>query len=46
MIGKMILENASCGVSDYESLTINGSSTMVTVTTDQIAHCTEVTING
>ena len=46
MIGKMILENASCGVSDYESLTINGSSTMVTVTTDQIARCTEVTLNG
>ena len=46
MIGKMILENASCGVSNYESLTINGSSTMVTVTTDQIARCTEVTING
>lgn len=46
MIGKMILENESCGVTDYESLTINGVSTMVTVTTDQIARCTEVTING
>ena len=45
-LGKMILENASCGVSDYEFLTVNGSSTMVTVTTDQIARCTEVTLNG
>lgn len=46
MVGKMILENESCGVTDYESLTINGVSTMVTVTTDQIARCTEVTLNG
>lgn len=46
MIGKMILEDSSCGVNDYESLTVNGSSTMVTVTTEQIAQCTEVTING
>ncbi len=46
MVGKMILENESCGVNDYESLTINGVSTMVTVTTDQIARCTEVTLNG
>lgn len=46
MIGKMILEDSSCGVNDYESLTVNGSSTMVTVITEQIAQCTEVTING
>lgn len=46
MIGKMILEDSACGVEDYESLTINGSATMVAVTDDQIARCTEVTING
>ena len=46
MIGKMILEDSACGVEDYESLTINGSATMVTVTDDQIARCTEVTLNG
>jgi uncharacterized phage protein gp47/JayE len=45
LIGKMILEDSSCGVNDYESLTINGSTTMVTVTTDQIARCVEVTTN-
>lgn len=46
MIGKMILEDSACGVEDYESLTINGSATMVAVTDDQIARCTEVTLNG
>jgi len=46
MIGKMILEDSRCGVSDYESLTINGSATMVSITAEQMAHCTEVIING
>lgn len=46
MIGKMILEDSRCGVNDYESLTINGSATMVNVTAEQMAYCTEVSING
>ena len=46
MLGKLILEDDSCGVSDYESLSINGSTTLVSVTAEQMAHCTEVIING
>lgn len=46
MLGKLILEDDSCGVSDYELLSINGSTTLVSVTAEQMAHCTEVIING
>ena len=46
VIGKMIIDDESTNVTDYDSLTINGDVKNISLTDEQIPKVTEVTLNG
>ena len=45
-IGKALLANAETGIIDYSDLRVNGGTTNITITDDQLPRVNEVTING
>lgn len=46
VIGKMIIDDESTNVTDYDSLTINGDTKNISLTDQQIPKVTEVVLNG
>lgn len=46
VVGKMIIDDESTNVTDYDSLTINGDVKNISLTDEQIPKVTEVTLNG
>lgn len=46
VVGKMIIDDESTNVTDYDSLTINGDVKNISLTAEQIPKVTEVTLNG
>lgn len=46
VVGKMIIDDDSTEVTDYDSLTINGDVKNITLTEEQIPKVTEVVLNG
>lgn len=45
-IGKALLANAETGIIDYSDLRVNGGTTNINITDDQLPRVNEVTING
>lgn len=45
-IGKALLANVETGIIDYSDLRVNGGTTNITITDDQLPRVNEVTING
>ena len=45
-IGKALLANEETGIIDYSDLRVNGGTTNITITDDQLPRVNEVTING
>ncbi len=45
-IGKALLANTETGIIDYSNLRVNGGTTNITITDDQLPRVNEVTING
>ncbi|RHA11755.1 hypothetical protein DW949_08345 [Megasphaera sp. AM44-1BH] len=46
VVGKMIIDDESTNVTDYDSLTINGDTKNISLTDKQIPKVTEVVLNG
>lgn len=47
VLGRMILDNSdTIGVLDYDNLTLNGGTSNITVTSEQLPNISEVTFNG
>lgn len=46
VIGKMIIDDDSTNVTDYDSLTINGDTKNISLTDEQMPKVTEVVLNG
>ena len=46
VVGKMIIDDESTNVTDYDSLTINGDVKNISLTDEQIPKVMEVTLNG
>ena len=45
-IGKALLANVETGIIDYSDLRVNGGTTNINITDDQLPRVNEVTING